>query len=142
GSTCSTGPGADTVGVDHTYVSDLVFTLTSPKGTQSVLINQAGGSGINFCQTVLSDSGTLNIDFAPGAIQPFTGTFAPSSPLSVFRGEDPNGTWTLNVADNKRGDTGHVRDVSLTVQTYTCCPENKNADFSTVDIEPAGSANG
>ena len=28
---------------------------------------------------------------------PYTGSFAPVNPLGLFNGEDPNGTWTLNV---------------------------------------------
>ncbi len=42
-------------GVEHTYVGDLVFALTSPGGTTVTLINGSSSSGQNFLQTVLDD---------------------------------------------------------------------------------------
>jgi hypothetical protein len=50
-----------------------------------------------------------------------TGTFSPSSPLSVFNGLAANGTWKLVTADFYNGDTGRVNSWSITVcnKTYT-----------------------
>ncbi|MGH9889111.1 MAG: S8 family serine peptidase, partial [bacterium] len=57
GATCNADIGSTTVGVDHTWVGDLVFRLTSPGGTTATLFSRPGGtgnSGNNFCQTVLA----------------------------------------------------------------------------------------
>jgi len=123
GTSCTTAPGATTVGLDHTYVSDLVITLTSPRGTTITLVNSVGGSSNNFCQTVLDDEGggraiqSTNSDDAP-----FTGTFTPAEPLATFRGEPADGTWTLHVTDNFSSDVGNVRAFSLIIASvqYSC----------------------
>ena len=42
-----------------------------------------------------------------------SGTFSPNNPLSAFKGQDPNGTWVVNVSDNANGDVGSMRQFSL-----------------------------
>jgi subtilisin-like proprotein convertase family protein len=123
GSACSSTAGSTTVGLDHTWVGDLVITLTSPHGTTVTLANRPGGvlnGGNNFCGTVFDDAAATSIQdiTSPGA--PYTGTFSPATPLSAFLGEDPNGTWTLGVTDLALSDTGSVRAFSLTVTSYEC----------------------
>jgi subtilisin-like proprotein convertase family protein len=123
GSACTNATGATTVGLDHTFVGDLIITLTSPSGTTVTLISQAGGplnSGNNFCQTVLDDSASTSIQNVTSGDAPFTGTFKPASPLAAFVGENPNGTWHLNVSDNAFLDTGSVRAFSLAIKAFTC----------------------
>jgi hypothetical protein len=64
GSACSTLAGATTVGVDHTWVGDLAFTLIAPSGKAVTLLDAAGGAsnnGHNICQTVLDDSAPMSI---------------------------------------------------------------------------------
>ena len=123
GTSCTTDVGATTVGLDHSWVGDLILTLTSPSGTRVTLANRPGGtgnSGNNFCQTVLDDSGASSIQSITSAGAPFTGTFSPASPLAAFNGEDPNGTWTLNVSDNAFIDTGSVRAFTLSMDGFVC----------------------
>jgi len=74
--------------IDHTWRGDLVITLTSPSGTQSIFK-------------------TANIGDAADDI--------PNWPfLTVFCwGEDPNGTWTANVADVFDLDIGTIESTSL-----------------------------
>ncbi|HKE16739.1 MAG TPA: proprotein convertase P-domain-containing protein [Kofleriaceae bacterium] len=125
GETCDAVEGSTTVGVDHTWVGDLIFRLTSPSGTSVAVINQAGGpnnSGNNFCQTVIDDAGTTSINDVTPADAPFTGTFAPSSPTSAFTGESADGTWTLNVSDTFPADSGSVRAFSVDVAGFDCTP--------------------
>ena len=55
-----------------------------------------GGSGANFTATVLDDEAATAI--ASGTA-PFTGSFRPAQPLTVFDGQNPNGTWTLEIPD-------------------------------------------
>lgn len=140
GSDCSAAIGATGVGIDHTWVGDLVITLRAPSGRTVTLINQADGSGNNFCQTLLDDSATTSIQSiistgTPPLGPPYTGTFRPFSPLSAFNGEDPNGTWTLNVSDLFLTDTGNVRAFSLIVTTFECSSDSSGA---LADVENRG----
>lgn len=122
GSTCTTVAGAPTVGIDHTCVGDVVVKLTSPQGTVVTLINQIDGNcHNNFCNTLLDDEGggySIQDIFHNDA--PFTGTFTPANPLAIFKGEDPNGMWTLNVSDRVAADVGNVRAFSLLFSVPQC----------------------
>src|SRR6185503_6631622 len=110
GSSCTTTAGATTVGLDHTWVGDLVVTLTSPQGKTVSLIDRIGlgnNSGNNFCNTRLDDEATgLSVQDLVTTDAPHTGTFKPATPLSSFDGENPNGTWVLNVSDRVSSDVG------------------------------------
>lgn len=124
GSSCTAAAGAQTVGLDHTWVGDLIVTLISPQGKRAVLINRPGfgnDSGNNFCNTLLNDESTGRSiqDLVPGD-EPNTGSFKPASPLSAFQGENPNGTWILHVSDEVGSDIGSVRAFSLHVSTLNC----------------------
>ena len=131
GTQCSSSPGATGVGVDHTWVGDLVFRLTSPAGTTVTIISRPGGSGNsgkNFCQTLLDDDaanaisiGSIASNGPPPQGPPYTGTLKPSNALSTFDGENPNGTWTLTVVDAFIGDSGSVRAFSLQLTGFACC---------------------
>jgi subtilisin-like proprotein convertase family protein len=126
GTACTSEMGATTVGVDHSWVGDLVFRLTSPAGTTVTIINRAGGggnNGKNFCQTLLDDTaaGAASINSVAPTAAPYAGTFKPSNPLSAFDGENPNGTWTLTVIDEFTGDSGNVRAFSLLLTGFACC---------------------
>ncbi|HEY5949210.1 MAG TPA: proprotein convertase P-domain-containing protein, partial [Kofleriaceae bacterium] len=125
GTACSTLAGSTTVGVDHTWVGDLAFTLKSPSGTTVTLLDAAGGpnnNGHNFCQTVLDDAAPTSIQSVTPAQAPFTGTFAPANPLAAFAGESPAGTWTLHVSDSFPADGGFVRAFSLATSGFDCTP--------------------
>ncbi len=125
GTTCNTTIGSTTVGLDHTYISDLTITLQSPTGTTVTLMSGTGVGGNNLCNTVLDDSGATSIQGLPAASAPFTGTFSPASPLAAFNGLNPNGTWTLRVVDGAAQDSGNIRAFGLVVSTLsptTCTP--------------------
>lgn len=118
GTTCSTDVASTTVGLDHTFVGDLVGTLTSPSGAQVVLFANEGGSGNNFCQTVFIDSAGRSIEDALSSDAPFTGQWAPEEPLNSLLGSNANGTWTLHVEDTAAVDTGSIRAFSLHVSGF------------------------
>jgi hypothetical protein len=123
GSSCTNADGATTVGLDHTWVGDLIITLTSPQGTTVTLMNQPGGggnAGNNFCNTVLDDGATSLIQLIVPGAAPWSGAFRPASPLAAFNGESGNGTWTLSVTDVFPFDGGNVRAFSLAFSTYVC----------------------
>lgn len=95
----------------HTFIRDLKITLYSPANKTAVLFNRVCGSEDNF-----------NINFddqaAAGALPcPLTGggTFRPASPLSVFNGDAPNGTWTLLVEDLSPNDVGVLIDKASSI---------------------------
>ena len=126
GTASSADPTSTTVGVNHSWVGDLAFKLTSPMGTTVTFYDRPGVpastfgcSANNLYQLTLDGSASLPIENdCPGGggdNGPQTGTFSPSNPLSAFNGENPNGTWTLNAADLAGGDTGTVRAWSLLI---------------------------
>jgi hypothetical protein len=89
----------------HSSDADLIITL-SHSGSTDTLVNKRGGDGDNFINTRLFDSSPelLSSGFAP-----FTGSFKPDSPLSLFAGLDPNGEWKLSVYDGSAGNTGVLK---------------------------------
>ena len=97
------------VDVTHSYIGDLIMQLQSP-----------GGSFANIWNRTCNDAQYGNIDVtledgSPAIVcgSPTTGTYAPANPLSVFDGEDINGTWNLVFVDFYNGDTGVVNEWSL-----------------------------
>jgi subtilisin-like proprotein convertase family protein len=123
GTAWSTAIGSTTVGVDHTWVGDLIFKLTSPSGTTVTVINRAGGasnSGNNFCQTNLVDGSANSIQNVLVSGAPYVGTFAPANPQAAFAGENGDGASVLNVSDNAGFDTGSIRAFSLDTTGFTC----------------------
>ena len=136
GTSCSATIGSTTVGLDHTWVGDLVARLTSPAATTVTLMSQPGGasnSGNNFCQTTLDDAGPSSIQAIAIAGNPWTGTFQPLNTLSTLNGQNPNGTWTLNVRDAATQDTGSIRQFSLSIQSQGC-----NSALATPGAVPDG----
>lgn len=100
------------VNLTHTYVSDLLITLTSPAGRTVTLFNRRGGSGDNLTNTVFDDEGAGSIVTAPA---PFNGTFRPESALSAFDGSSTKGAWRLMISDLAAADTGTFQNFSLVV---------------------------
>ena len=76
------------VDISHTWIGDLVVTLTSPAGTEVVLHNREGGS---------ADDIVKNWD------------------LSAFNGEIATGTWSLFVNDNVGADTGTLNSWGIVI---------------------------
>jgi subtilisin-like proprotein convertase family protein len=123
GTACSAAVGEPSVGLDHSWVGDLIVSLTSPSGTTVTLLNRPGGatnSGNNFCNTVLDDAAPWSIQNISASGAPWTGSFKPASPLAAFAGEPSAGTWLLNVVDNEASDTGSVRAFTLALSGYAC----------------------
>ncbi len=133
GANCSAADDAPTVGLQHTWVGDLVVTLISPQGTQVTLMNRPGpapfgSDGNHFCNTLLDDEGghplIQSIRFDD---QPHSGSYTPHSPLSAFDGEGVGGTWILRIRDVAAQDSGTLRAFSLRITTpRTCQPPSTN----------------
>ncbi|MBP2337736.1 S8 family serine peptidase [Saccharothrix coeruleofusca] len=118
GATCTTADGATTVGIDHTFVGDLVGTLTSPSGATATLFQRSGGTGGNLCQVVFTDTATAAFSSVTSNLAPFTGSWKPATPLSALLAEPADGTWTFKVVDVAASDRGSVRSVTLHAAGY------------------------
>jgi subtilisin-like proprotein convertase family protein len=115
GSGCT---NVNTVGINHTYVGDLVGRLTSPSGQTATVFSNNGGSGDNFCQVVFDDAAENPFSSVTSANAPFTGTWQPVSPISALRGAPVDGTWKFTAFDTAAIDTGSIRAVSLHFNGY------------------------
>ena len=117
---------------------DLYAYLVHSSGF-AVLLNRVGvtagnsaGYGASGMNVTFSDAGPFNIHNVPvptsgGTYQPdgrnvnpltpagTLGTTTPSTPLSSFNGVDPNGSWTLFIADVSGGDVSTVTSWSLDI---------------------------
>lgn len=119
GATCNTDQTSTTVGINHSYVGDLVGTLTSPSGAKATMFQRNGGSGNNLCQVVFADSAAAPFSSVSAVNAPFTGTYRPTQVLAgLTTGVLADGTWTFNAADVAGGDTGSIRSVSLHLNGY------------------------
>lgn len=98
--------------ISHTRVDDLAVFLVSPSGTRVELFTNIGGNENNFTGTILDDEATTPI---VAGWAPFTGTYQPEGSLADFDGQDMQGTWTLEVRDEKKSDTGTLNSWSLIV---------------------------
>ncbi|KZB79579.1 S8 family serine peptidase [Amycolatopsis regifaucium] len=119
GTTCGTDEKSETVGINHSYVGDLVGTLTSPSGAKATLFQRGGGSGNNLCQVVFTDTAAAPFSSVAAANAPFTGTYKPVQALGgLISGVAADGTWTFTAMDAAGGDTGSVRSVSLHINGF------------------------
>ena len=102
--------------VSHSYVGDLIATLThEDTGTSAIIIDRPGRDGTGFGCSGNDIDATLDDDASSPietecevGVPTISGTFTPNNPLAVFNGEDAGGTWTLNISDNVGQDTGSL----------------------------------
>jgi len=99
-----------TLDITHTRDSDLQIFLRGPDGTVIQLFNGKGVSGQNLRNTVFDDEAATSITAASA---PFTGTFRPLQSLSALDGKLAAGTWTLEVHDTVKKQTGTLNSWSL-----------------------------
>ena len=101
--------------ISHTYVEDMIITLTSPGGTAaSVVYNGAadGCSGDDLI-TLLDDASINALACNMGGNAFPEVDYIPSNPLGIFNGEFTQGDWTLSVEDTFSGDQGVVNSWGL-----------------------------
>ena len=113
-----------TTDITHTFPGDLEITLTSPAGTTVVITtDNGGGSNDVFAGTLWDDqAGQPATDFAysDGIV---ASPLVPEQALSPFIGEDPNGTWTLDIIDDEGADVGTLNSWTLDVTTIPAAPD-------------------
>lgn len=119
--------------IAHSATGELTFTVTSPKGTIVTLSSRNGDANDNiFYNTRWDDSadGGAALPALSNFIatqMPFTNgvsnaTVVPEEPLGAFVGENPNGTWTISVADATTGDGGSLDGWTLDIDGRAAAP--------------------
>ncbi|MEM9383682.1 MAG: proprotein convertase P-domain-containing protein [Pseudomonadota bacterium] len=119
------------VSIDHTWVGDHIWTLTSPSGTSVVLMDRPGGvdGGVGDSTNLSSEAGVILDDRFQTPVEEagadpcdssdFLGNgecpraFAPEQSLAAFVGEVADGEWTLTVTDNAGADTGTINGFAI-----------------------------
>ena len=110
------------VGVDitHTYVPELIITLTSETGTSVTLLQDTcyveGLYPIPDVNAVFDNDGS---DLLCGSSSPVvSGTLKlPIGTLEIFNGQSTQGDWVLSVTDIYEGDGGSLNNFTLAIST-------------------------
>lgn len=109
----------------HALPDDVDILLVAPNGRRIILMSDAGGNvAINNLSLTFSDSASVslpdNSGLTSGIYKPTnfddTDTFPAPAPqgnlsgttLDVFRGSNPNGTWSLYVVDDNGNNAGTI----------------------------------
>jgi subtilisin-like proprotein convertase family protein len=110
-----------TVAITHTFAGDLDITLTSPGGTVVDVTSDNGGGNDDVFNGTLFDDQSANYVvtyvYTNGVAAP---DLRPEAAFNAaFRGENPNGTWTLTITDDAGIDVGTLNSWSLSVTDGT-----------------------
>ena len=95
--------------LSHTYLADLIVTLTSPSGTRVTLLANSCGR-FNDVDAVFSDEA---LPFECGNSPAISGLVKPLGQLGSFVGESALGTWVLTISDTAAGDGGQLNSFGL-----------------------------
>ncbi|GEM_PF-1242311 len=116
-----------TVAIRHPNPSELELALTAPSGKRVDLAKRLSGQGTAranlFDGTTFDDQAGMPVSLVSPLPPSGTAlaTVTPDGALAQFMGDDPNGTWTLTVADRVGGNTGTLDGWSLTLVTAGTC---------------------
>ncbi|HEC62480.1 MAG TPA: hypothetical protein ENI27_09565 [bacterium] len=110
-----------TLDITHSWVGDLVVSLTHQEtGRSVILVNRPGipstatGCGSNNIKAILDDEISSPVDTKCASSSPaISGIYIPTEPLDSFDGESMAGNWMLSVSDNNKVDTGYLRNWCL-----------------------------
>jgi subtilisin-like proprotein convertase family protein len=109
--------------VTHTFASDLDMSLTSPAGTTIAISTDNGSSNDNvFAGTTFDDNVNDTVTDHVYTNLVVATPLSPEGRLQNFRGEDPNGTWTLSIYDDVAADQGTLNSWSLDISTLSAAP--------------------
>jgi subtilisin-like proprotein convertase family protein len=113
-----------TTNITHTWSSDLDITLTSPAGTVTTVSTDNGGWYVDVFNGTSWDDFWTNAECTDFHYR--TGITAtplnPEGSFDRFRGENPNGIWTLTITDDAGADIGYLTSWSLGVTTIPAPP--------------------
>ncbi len=110
------------VSATHTWVGDLVFTMTHiDSGTSVAIFNRPGFtttgfgcSGNDLANVSFDDEGALNAETGcvsgsnPIQAYPANASLIPNNPLAAFDSESIAGVWQFSASDNAGSDTGRL----------------------------------
>ncbi len=91
--------------INHAFISDLDISLSHLTVNNLDLSSDNGAGGDNYIGTILNDSASISIT---AGTAPFTGSFRPEAPLSVFNGLNANGMWIFKIIDDGCCDIGEL----------------------------------
>ena len=122
------------INTTHTWVGDLIFTLTNEDTGTSVVfydrpgepISTFGCSGDDIDATIDDEAATAVEDECGDGVPSIQGSFIGGDPpdatlMSAFDGEDLAANWVLTASDNAGGDTGTLNEWCLVVDTPPNC---------------------
>ncbi|MEM8585680.1 MAG: hypothetical protein AAGF87_15480, partial [Bacteroidota bacterium] len=138
--------------MNHTWVGDLILVLSAPTGETLELVNRAGtppgtfgdssngdmAGPISFDDaatdlaedmgSTLGTTGIVCVDDGICSYAPNDGTTSFASLIADLVGDDPNGTWTINISDNAGGDLGTIFSWNIEID-YSFSPDGGNPDL-------------
>jgi subtilisin-like proprotein convertase family protein len=152
------------LGIHHSWVGDLVVQLKAPNGASQTIFSRTGKDAEDPCGDASNLDGyyLFEDDAAGNTWWSTVGPTSPNAPVPTgtgvsYRATDatgaavsmdaafagvtnPNGTWTVEVYDYGKGDTGGVTGVDLAVAVDTTAPVTAitqgPADGATVTAVP------
>ncbi len=116
------------VDISHTYVGDLVVTLSKLNSGQTITAIHRPGPSLYGCNNSdivsILDSGAARPadDVCASFPHAISGIFLPTENLNVFTGQSAAGTWRLNVSDHYINDTGALNHWCLETQLSETMP--------------------
>ena len=123
------------IDITHTWTGDLDITLTSPEGTILDLFSDNCGSSSNDNLNVIFDDEGVALDCGVNHESGLNVMPDPTDDaLDAFDGENPNGTWTLFIADDASGDLGDLNSWCLDIETVPPPPSCGDLRIRTWDI--------
>jgi subtilisin-like proprotein convertase family protein len=112
------------IGLHHTWVGDLIITITH--GSTSVIVSNRTGSSndLSGVYTYFDGAATTWATAATAATTPIPpGTYIPVNAVAAFAGATIDGDWNLHITDNAGGDIGTIDSFSVgTVASTACAP--------------------
>ncbi|MCA9057011.1 MAG: M36 family metallopeptidase, partial [Planctomycetaceae bacterium] len=121
-----------TITLAHSWIADLDIYLVSPSGTRVELVTDLISNEPYMTGTIFDDEARISILHAAS---PFSGRVLPEGKLSDFDGENPSGTWRLEVIDDNLRDSGTL--ISWTLDVETKGPEALTVNLSSSDTSEA-----
>jgi uncharacterized repeat protein (TIGR01451 family) len=125
------------VNIRHSAGGDLDITLISPVGTRVTLTTDNGGLLDDvFAGTTWTDSAlvaTTDAVYVNLVPQPL---LVPEEAMGALYGENPNGTWTLEVVDDTAGNIGDLLSWSLEFDTLPAAPDEVTSTFTNSVPQP------
>ncbi len=100
-----------TLDVEHSFLADLVISLTSPFGTTVILTSNSCGELTDIDAVFNNEGNSFTCSGTPG----ISGTVRPLGSLASFNGESTLGEWVLEIRDTAPADGGALNAFSLEI---------------------------